>query len=99
MFAAAVYGEYFGYYTWINDAGTRLVFNTEQVLPEMKTNGKDVDHGVMWDIQGRMFIISHMKYVNLNSVIIIWYGNVATHFPCLFSYCKSFSILQSLFVD
>ncbi|XP_060597775.1 NACHT domain- and WD repeat-containing protein 1-like [Ruditapes philippinarum] len=46
------YSDLFGLYKWINADGTRLIFSTTGMLPDMK-GGYSVDHLVVWDIQNK----------------------------------------------
>lgn len=38
---------------YINDEGTKLVFNADMPLPGMGPKGNDVDHLVVWDIENK----------------------------------------------
>jgi energy-coupling factor transporter transmembrane protein EcfT len=57
MFVEPDYDEFFGVYKWINAEGTRLIFSTEGMLPNM-TKGDSVDHLVVWDIQNSLYNFS-----------------------------------------
>lgn len=44
-----IYSEYFGNYMYINEDGTKLLFDTDQPLPGIP-KGDDVGHFVVWDV-------------------------------------------------
>ncbi|KAL4232336.1 hypothetical protein ACF0H5_009907 [Mactra antiquata] len=62
---------FFGCYTWINNTGTRLVFNIDKPLPELGAKSDDIDHAVMWDIENRkeLFRIYDLEYQKNYSAI------------------------------
>jgi hypothetical protein len=57
MFVGPDYDYFMGSYMWINDEGTRLIFSTEGMLPNM-TKEDSVDHLVVWDIQNSLYNFS-----------------------------------------
>lgn len=69
-----IYSEYFGNYMYINEAGTTLLFDTDQALPGLP-KGDDVGHFVGWDIQNstlqKDFFISILYKLMFISVIVV----------------------------
>jgi hypothetical protein len=68
MIIEPAYSDLFGLYKWINADGTRLIFSTDRMLPEMQNLiGVDL---VVWDIQNSLYNFPFNQPAKRNRVFI-----------------------------